>query len=130
MTDIVYLVQNLGASARNISPPSTCTCTQLIIFLLPVLVDGGWSEWGQWTGCLGVGCRGIKTTVRTCTNPMPAYGGKSCQGNPIKTEKCERNCNYRPPSYSPPPPPPPPPSQSYPGRNGGSDSGYPSSLYA
>ena len=52
-------------------------------------VDGGWSEFGDWSGCdrpCGVGER---RRHRTCTNPKPEFGGNDCNGTEIDTETCE-----------------------------------------
>lgn len=39
-------------------------------------VDGGWSDFGDWSECSG-SC-GIMTRRRTCTNPPPSNGGACC----------------------------------------------------
>lgn len=44
--------------------------------------DGGWSEWSE---CSAICGGGIQT--RTCTNPAPLYGGKSCEG------ESQQECN-------------------------------------
>ncbi|XP_022783416.1 A disintegrin and metalloproteinase with thrombospondin motifs adt-1-like isoform X1 [Stylophora pistillata] len=42
-------------------------------------VDGGFSEWSNWTTC-SVSCgTGFQLRHRNCTSPSPAYGGKSCE---------------------------------------------------
>lgn len=49
-------------------------------FVISFLVDGGWSDWGNWTRC-SVTCRnGTQIRTRTCTNPPPQFNGKECQG--------------------------------------------------
>ncbi|KAK7095391.1 hypothetical protein V1264_006804 [Littorina saxatilis] len=58
-------------------------------------VNGGWSAWTQQsrTACTkscGTGSQ-IITNVRTCTNPSPAYGGRSCYGS-SRTQQTLR-CN-------------------------------------
>ncbi|XP_062591386.1 uncharacterized protein LOC134252857 [Saccostrea cucullata] len=52
-------------------------------------VDGGWTEWSQWSKCGNVidGYGGRKQT-RTCTNPIPKHGGKDCEGKTSKKEIC------------------------------------------
>ncbi|XP_044166634.1 SCO-spondin-like [Acropora millepora] len=39
-------------------------------------VDGGWSDFGEWSECSG-SC-GIMTRRKTCTNPPPSSGGACC----------------------------------------------------
>ncbi|XP_063690486.1 uncharacterized protein LOC134823063 [Bolinopsis microptera] len=52
-------------------------------------VDGGWSDYGEWSECSKECGTGFQTRTRTCTNPAPAHGGTECVGE--KTE--EQNCN-------------------------------------
>ena len=55
-------------------------------------VDGGWSDWMNWTEC-STSCEvGHKLRFRSCTNPKPQYGGRDCQG--VREEKAE--CMLRP----------------------------------
>ena len=42
-------------------------------------VDGGFSEWSNWTTCSVVCGTGFQLRHRNCTSPSPAYGGKSCE---------------------------------------------------
>eukprot|EP01134_Creolimax_fragrantissima_P005256 CFRG5256T1 len=44
------------------------------------VVDGNWSEWGQCTVTCDIGIQ-----TRTCTNPAPSNGGKSCPSAAIRT---------------------------------------------
>ena len=51
-------------------------------------VDGGWSDFGDWSEC-NVKCGGgIKERRRTCTNPPPANDGQCCLGGNIEVESC------------------------------------------
>ncbi|CAC5418366.1 Adhesion G protein-coupled receptor B2,Coadhesin,Thrombospondin-1,Adhesion G protein-coupled receptor B1,Mucin-like protein,Hemicentin-1,Adhesion G protein-coupled receptor B3,Thrombospondin-2 [Mytilus coruscus] len=51
-------------------------------------IDGNWSEWNVWTDC-SLSCDGgIKTRLRTCSNPEPKFGGKGCNGNEEESTKC------------------------------------------
>jgi len=52
-------------------------------------VDGGWSNWSGWNSCNMPCDTGSQQRSRSCTNPPPLYGGKSCSG----TEREERSCN-------------------------------------
>eukprot|EP00121_Abeoforma_whisleri_P015434 Awhi_evm1s14222 len=54
--------------------------------------DGGWTQWSPFDPC-SVSCGGGKQTRdRTCTNPSPANGGKSCVGDSSE----EKTCNTDP----------------------------------
>ncbi|XP_067654483.1 coadhesin-like [Haliotis asinina] len=57
-------------------------------------VDGGVTEWSQWSGpacdCAG-GSPRVLNRSRTCTNPTPANGGRFC--NETLNESVTRNCN-------------------------------------
>lgn len=59
-------------------------CQSIIIIVF--LVDGQWSDYGQWSAwsLCDATCDGgtqLRNRTRTCTNPAPAYGGKQCLGN-------------------------------------------------
>ena len=48
-------------------------------FLILLIVDGGFSNWSNWTAC-SVSCgTGFELRQRTCTNPLPMHGGKLCE---------------------------------------------------
>lgn len=50
---------------------------------LPSKVDGGWSEWEEWSECIASPLHpGKKSRVRmrSCDNPAPKNGGKDCVG--------------------------------------------------
>lgn len=49
--------------------------------LQPCPVDGGWTDWHVVSGCSVTCGSGLQKRTRTCTNPPPAFGGKSCSGN-------------------------------------------------
>ncbi|KAI8485005.1 hypothetical protein Bbelb_372510 [Branchiostoma belcheri] len=52
-------------------------------------VDGGWSDWGPWSGCSVTCGVGTETRNRTCTNPAPANGGADCDGPDKETQACD-----------------------------------------
>ena len=54
-----------------------------------VLVDGNWGEWTEFGDCSEECGDGIQTRTRTCTNPEPLYGGKSCEGDAFKDQACK-----------------------------------------
>nr|XP_022294190.1 A disintegrin and metalloproteinase with thrombospondin motifs adt-1-like [Crassostrea virginica] len=58
-------------------------------------VNGGWSSWTDWSACSATCSVGIETRSRNCSNPMPLYGGKPCDGNITETRACNQSlCPY------------------------------------
>ncbi|XP_078378155.1 SCO-spondin-like isoform X7 [Oculina patagonica] len=58
---------------------------------LPCAVDGNWTAWRDWEVC-SVSCGGgTQNRVRTCTNPLPAHGGKDCVGEGVITRRCNED---------------------------------------
>ena len=55
-------------------------------------VDGGMSQWSNWTECSPDCGEGQSFRFRLCNSPEPAYGGANCTG----AFKEERNCNLPP----------------------------------
>ncbi|XP_017780266.1 PREDICTED: netrin receptor UNC5C isoform X2 [Nicrophorus vespilloides] len=80
-------------AAKRIAPPAQIT----------VVVNGGWSQWSQWTECNcpgGTLASGQKRT-RTCTSPPPSNGGRECQGPSLqKTKECQPCPQADPPRWS------------------------------
>ena len=59
------------------------------MFSQQLTVDGGWSNWGNWTSCsMTCGDPGSMTRTRTCTNPTPEHGGSECSGQLIEEAEC------------------------------------------
>ena len=52
-------------------------------------VDGGFSEFGDWSECSNPCGEGHQTRTRTCTNPAPAHGGADCDGEVSETQLCD-----------------------------------------
>jgi len=52
------------------------------------VVNGGWSIWSNWTSCSKSCGTGSQERSRSCTNPTPRYGGKSCQGASGQKQVC------------------------------------------
>ncbi len=61
-------------------------------------LDGGWSNWSNFSTCAGScpSTNGTSTRTRTCTNPVPFNGGQSCLGPAIETIVCNIGCNDLP----------------------------------
>ena len=51
-------------------------------------INGGWSEFGDWSECSAVCERGTQTRTRTCTKPVPENGGTDCVGDSTETREC------------------------------------------
>ena len=60
-----------------------------------VLVDGGYTEWSSWGRCSKPCGGGIRNKTRSCTNPTPQHGGRTCVdqglGSNIESETCYTN---------------------------------------
>ena len=58
-------------------------------------VDGGWSEWSDFSECTTTCGTGYQTRERTCNNPKPAHGGRDCQGEKFELKECKKDsCQY------------------------------------
>ncbi|CAH3028156.1 unnamed protein product [Porites evermanni] len=56
----------------------------------PGAIDGGFSEWSNWTACSEPQycLQGFSKRTRTCTNPPPANGGDDCVGLSVENKDC------------------------------------------
>ena len=69
---------------------------------IPCPVNGGFSNWSDFTKCSVTCGVGTKSRKRMCTNPAPKHGGKFCQGILEETHPCEIPCpTTLPPSTKP-----------------------------
>jgi len=58
------------------------------------VIDGNWSEWSSWTTCSKKCAGGVKARERSCNNPEPSKGGKTCEGEGEEEAACnEEPCN-------------------------------------
>ena len=55
------------------------TIEKLAFGIFLVAVDGGWSDWSQWSHCTR-NINGIQVRIRRCVNPNPQSGEKPCPG--------------------------------------------------
>ncbi|XP_068693813.1 SCO-spondin-like isoform X2 [Montipora foliosa] len=55
---------------------------------LPCPVDGDWSSWSTWTTCSRSCDSGIEVRTRSCSKPLPQYGGKKCPGAANQQREC------------------------------------------
>ena len=51
-------------------------------------IDGGWSDFSDWTDCSAECGGGSESRTRTCTNPAPENGGAECQGDDSESQDC------------------------------------------
>ena len=51
-------------------------------------VDGGWSDFGDWSECSAECGPGKQTRSKTCSNPAPANGGADCEGDATEVKEC------------------------------------------
>ena len=51
-------------------------------------IDGGWSDYGDWSECTATCGGGTQTRSKTCNNPAPANGGADCEGDAEETREC------------------------------------------
>lgn len=67
-----------------------CFCNLKLLFFS---VDGGFSDWSDFGGCSVTCGNGQQMRNRTCSNPKPSHGGKSCSGAFSETKSCnEKKC--------------------------------------
>ncbi|NWQ77372.1 HMCN1 protein, partial [Columbina picui] len=55
---------------------------------LTVQVHGGFSGWLEWQPCSVTCGQGVQERVRQCNNPVPANGGRSCEGPGTDVRSC------------------------------------------
>ena len=58
-----------------------------------ISVDGGWTDYEDWSECSAECGEGTQTRSRSCTNPAPEHGGTNCEGEHEETRPCnEHHC--------------------------------------
>jgi len=68
---------------NNINIDNDDVYVDLVTYRQPI--NGGWSAWSDWSECIN----GEQYRTRTCTNPVPQYGGSDCVGSDRETTACE-----------------------------------------
>ncbi|XP_029434000.1 LOW QUALITY PROTEIN: complement component C7 [Rhinatrema bivittatum] len=51
----------------------------------PGVIDGSWSCWSSWSSCVTE----RRSRSRSCSNPHPSGGGKSCIGENFENQQCD-----------------------------------------
>ena len=65
----------------------------IICLLFWILVDGGLSEWSQWSTCEKPCGGSVVNRTRVCDNPPPKNGGGDCAGNAFESKlECVMEC--------------------------------------
>uniref|UniRef100_A0A8C9N9E0 Hemicentin-1 n=1 Tax=Serinus canaria TaxID=9135 RepID=A0A8C9N9E0_SERCA len=62
----------------------------LVTVPLTVQVHGGFSSWLEWRACSVTCGQGVQERVRQCDSPVPANGGRGCQGPHSDLRSCHR----------------------------------------
>lgn len=65
-----------------------CACVDPAVVGEPEPVDGGWTDFGDWTVCTATCGGGTQTRTRSCTNPAPVGTGADCEGDGHETQDC------------------------------------------
>ena len=66
-----------------------CFPRKVLKFLIRLnTVDGGYTDFGDWSECSNDCGGGTQTRTRTCTNPAPAHGGADCVGDTSESRDC------------------------------------------
>ena len=53
-----------------------------------LIVDGSWGAWDNWSVCTRSCGGGIRKRTRTCSNPAPKHGGRTCPGPKEQIQSC------------------------------------------
>ena len=61
-----------------------------------VLVDGNYTTWGDYSQCVPTCGNGTQIRQRTCANPRPVHGGKTCLEQGLGDDTEERPCSNGP----------------------------------
>ncbi|XP_024909219.1 hemicentin-1 [Cynoglossus semilaevis] len=56
---------------------------------LRVQINGGHSDWQEWSPCSGSCGPGLQERLRLCNSPEPANGGRACSGPSTESRKCQ-----------------------------------------
>nr|XP_058952512.1 coadhesin-like [Pocillopora verrucosa]XP_058952513.1 coadhesin-like [Pocillopora verrucosa]XP_058952514.1 coadhesin-like [Pocillopora verrucosa]XP_058952515.1 coadhesin-like [Pocillopora verrucosa]XP_058952516.1 coadhesin-like [Pocillopora verrucosa] len=71
-------------------------------------IDGGYTEWSEWSECTATCGGGSRSHSRTCTNPSPKNKGKTCIEQDLGPNMESEECNTQDCRPTPLPSPPKP----------------------
>ncbi|XP_078697589.1 adhesion G protein-coupled receptor B1-like [Branchiostoma floridae x Branchiostoma belcheri] len=54
-------------------------------------VHGGWSSWEGWGACSQSCGAAVQQRVRSCSHPVPVFGGKRCPGSHLQERQCHQD---------------------------------------
>ncbi|XP_021098568.1 hemicentin-1 [Heterocephalus glaber] len=84
----------IAAAQKEDTSEYECVARNLmgsVLVRVPVIVrvHGGFSPWSAWRPCSVTCGTGIQKRSRLCNNPLPANGGKPCQGLDSEMRNCQ-----------------------------------------
>ncbi|XP_059141737.1 uncharacterized protein LOC131929503 isoform X2 [Physella acuta] len=76
--------------SQLLSKNYTCNCHEGYkgLFCTEKIINGGWSNWTDWSVCPVTCDGGVISRYRTCNNPTPDPSGVPCSGNANETKPC------------------------------------------
>lgn len=54
----------------------------------PCPIHGNWTAWSQWSDCSKTCANGTRSRNRTCSSPVPQFGGRNCSGEVTEIKSC------------------------------------------
>lgn len=72
--------------------PTNCVGDQILLrscVFKKCPIDGGFSDWGNWSVCTATCGKAKQIRQRTCDNPRPQHGGRPCIGHSSQKRKCK-----------------------------------------
>ena len=73
---------------NGIAPRLLCIAHMTFVF---ISVDGNWGSWSSYGSCSKTCGGGTQTKTRSCNNPIPQYGGITCNGSSSSDRRCNTN---------------------------------------